>query len=60
MSINVQLGDVFTKSLPEQAFKLLVDILGLIDLSEPTWVGVWKINRLFYDSTKQGQYLFLI
>ena len=36
MSTNEQLVDIFTKGLPKQAFELLVNKLGLIDIFEPT------------------------
>ena len=36
VSTNEQLADIFTKGLSKQAFKLLVNKLGLIDIIKPT------------------------
>ena len=36
MSTNEQLADIFTEGLSKQAFKLLVNKLGLIDIIKPT------------------------
>ena len=40
MSTNEQLANIFTKGLPKEAFKLLVNKLGLIDIFKLDWGGI--------------------
>ena len=40
MSTNEQLANIFTKGLPKQAFELLVNKLGLIDIFKLDWGGI--------------------
>ena len=43
MSTNEQLADIFTKGLPKQAFKILVNKLGLIDIFRKSMR--WSVER---------------